>query len=136
MQRFEQEDQKHGRARGTRSIAEGVPPSSSDAPDKSQQTHRGRAFGVRIEDLEMVQTSEGQQVPKVLLALKENIGDASAPQIFVKSADASTKASARAGLDDCNFEGWSAESDVAANLLLDWFGEYPGELGTPLSDSS
>ena len=124
MKRFEEEDAKKGRARGTKkAVPEGVPP-SNDVQSVGQTSGR-RVFGVRIEDLEMVKTSEGQQVPKVLFALKEKIGDASTPQVFLKTADESAKKSARASLDGGS-DNWGDDPHVAANLLLDWFGEYPG----------
>ena len=80
----------------------------------------------------MITTEEGQRVPKVLHVLKNQIGDASVPKVFLKQADDSFKASARAKLDVCDWVGFAddggADSLIAANLLLDWFGEYPGEL--------
>ena len=152
MKKFEDEDKRKGRARGTKvDVPEGVPPSKSsstpsssgsassssssddddddddDAPAKGQKTSAGQTFGVPIKDLAMVETSEGQKVPRVLFALKEKIGDASTPQVFLKSADKPAKASARASLDEGVFDNLSDDPHVAANLLLDWFGEYPGE---------
>jgi hypothetical protein len=125
---WEDKDKKKWNPRGGSDVSEGVPPSSSAAGNaKSSQT-----FGVRIEDLEMITTEEGQRVPKVLHVLKNQIGVASVPKVFLKQADDSFKASARAKLDVCDWVGFAddggADSLIAANLLLDWFGEYPGEL--------
>ena len=110
---------------------------SEAVPPTAKPKAGGRSFGVPIAQLEMVSTDEGMGVPKVLSVLRLALGDASAPQILLKQPDPSAKASAREKLDACDYSGCSdLDPYVAAELFLEFFGEYPGGVLADLSDSA
>ena len=112
--RFEAEDAKKAQAKaghghGPAKVAEGVPPRAAKAK---------KNFGCEIGACEKTTTDDGQTLPRVLVFLKEKIGDASAPNIFLKKADASSLAIARKKLER---EEYDCEPDqvTAAHLFLE-----------------
>jgi len=129
--RFEAEDAKKAQAKaghghGPAKVAEGVPPRAAKAK---------KNFGCEIGACEKTTTDDGQTLPRVLVFLKEKIGDASAPNIFLKKADASSLAIARKKLER---EEYDCEPDqaTAAHLFLEWFGEYPSGVLAELPDAT